>query len=68
VPRSRPPIPQSVDPATARLFWQSEYVSETYPAVIKVLLMITDKGDCDWVECGSCEAGWQVAHYAESVG
>ena len=21
-----------------------------------------------WVECGSCEAGWQVAHYAESVG
>jgi hypothetical protein len=22
----------------------------------------------DWVECGSCGAGWQVPHYAESVG
>ena len=22
----------------------------------------------DWVECGSCAAGWQVPHYAESVG
>jgi len=30
--------------------------------------VVTDKGDYDWVECGSCEAGWQVAHYAESVG
>ncbi len=34
----------------------------------RVLLKVTDKGDYDWVECGSCEAGWQVAHYAESVG
>jgi hypothetical protein len=32
-----------------------------------VLLKFTDKGDYDWIECGSCEAGWQVAHYAESV-
>ena len=43
-------------------------VSETDPAVIKVLLKVTDKGDYDWVECGSCAAGWQVPHYAESVG
>jgi hypothetical protein len=21
----------------------------------------------DILECGSCDAGWQVAHYAESV-
>jgi hypothetical protein len=21
-----------------------------------------------WVECGTCECGWQVPHYAESVG
>jgi hypothetical protein len=26
------------------------------------------KGDYDWVECGSCEAGWQVPYYAERVG
>jgi len=30
--------------------------------------VVTDKGDYDWVECGSCEAGWQVPHYAESIG
>jgi hypothetical protein len=55
------------DPATARHLGQCEYVSEIDPAVIKVLLKVTDKGDYDWVECGSCEAGWQVAHF-ESVG
>jgi hypothetical protein len=22
----------------------------------------------EWVECGACDAGWQVPHYAESVG
>jgi len=21
----------------------------------------------DWVECGACGAGWQVAHYAKGV-
>ena len=54
-----------LDPATARHLGQCEYVSETAPAVIKVLLKVTDKGDYDWVECGSCDAGWQVPHYAE---
>ena len=38
------------------------------PVVLKLPLKVTDKGDYDWVECGSCEAGWQVSHYAESVG
>jgi hypothetical protein len=32
--------------------------------VIKILLKITDKGDRDWVECGACDASWQVSHYA----
>jgi hypothetical protein len=36
--------------------------------VIKVVLKVTDKGDYDWVEYGGCESGWQVAHFAESVG
>ena len=43
-------------------------LSETDLAVLKVLLMVTDKDDCDWVECNSCGAGWQVPHYAESGG
>ena len=36
-------------------------------AMLRVLL-VTDKGDYDWVECGACGAGWQVPHYAESSG
>jgi hypothetical protein len=36
--------------------------------MLRVLLKITDKSDYDWVECGSCEAGWRVPHYAESIG
>ena len=39
----------------------------TDPVVLKLLLKVTDKGDYDWVECGSCDAAWQVAHFAESV-
>jgi hypothetical protein len=55
-------------PATSRHLGQCEYVGETDAGMLRVLLKVTDKGDYDWVECGSCEAGWQVAHYAESVG
>ena len=35
---------------------------------LRLCLRVTDKGDYDWVECGSCDCGWQVPHYAESVG
>jgi hypothetical protein len=36
---------------------------------LKVLLKIQEReGDYWWVECGGCEAGWQVPYYAESVG
>jgi hypothetical protein len=47
---------------------ECEFVGETNPPMFRVLLKVTDKGDYDWVECGSCDAGWQVAHYVESVG
>ena len=36
--------------------------------MLRVLLKVTDKGDYDWVEYGSCDGRWQVAQYAESVG
>jgi hypothetical protein len=39
--------------------------------VLKVLLKVKDGMGFDywWVECGSCAAGWPVAHYAkEKVG
>jgi len=56
-----------LDPKTARHLGQCEYISETDPAVIKILLKITDKGDHDWVECGACDAGRQVPHYAVAL-
>ena len=57
------------DPATARHLGQCAFVGETDEAMLRLLLKVTDKGDYDWVQCGSCDAGWQVAHYAaESFG
>ena len=51
-----------LDAKTSRDEGQCEYVFETDPAVIKVLLKVTDRGDYDWVECGGCGVGWQVPH------
>ena len=56
------------DPATARDLGQCAFVGETDGAMLRLLLKVTDKGYYDWVQCRSCDAGWQVAHYAESVG
>jgi hypothetical protein len=48
---------------------QCEFITVTDPAVLRVLLKVTDKGDYAWLECGSCGAGWQVAFSAaESAG
>jgi hypothetical protein len=57
-----------LDAKTGRHAGECEYVSETDPAMIKVLLKVSDKEGYSWVECGACAAGWQVAHYSESVG
>ena len=40
------------------------------PALLEALLKVRDGagGGYYWVECGACDAGWQVPHYAESVG
>jgi hypothetical protein len=58
------------DPATMKHLPQCEFASETDPAVLKVLLKVKPGmgPGYDWVECGSCAAGWQVPHYAESIG
>ena len=58
------------DPATARHFGQCEYVSESDPDVLRLLLKVKPGlgQGYDWVECGSCAAGWLGPHYAESVG
>ena len=45
-----------------------EFATETNPATLKVLLKVRERDGYWWVECGSCEAGWQVPFYAESIG
>jgi hypothetical protein len=59
-----------LDPKTARHAGECEYASETDPSVLRVLLRVKPGmgPDYDWVECNSCGAGSQVAHYAENVG
>jgi hypothetical protein len=60
----------TLDPKTARHMGQCEFASADDPSVLRVLLKVKPGlGEgYDWVECGACGAGWQVPHYAESVG
>jgi hypothetical protein len=59
-----------LDAKTSRHTGECEFASETDAAVLRVILKVKDGagGGYWWVECGSCDAGWQVTHYAESVG
>jgi len=51
-------------PKTSCHLPQCEFVSETDPTVLKVLLKIKPgwAGGYHWVTCGTCDAGWQVPH------
>jgi hypothetical protein len=57
-----------LDPKTGHHAPQCEFASETNSATLKVLLKARERDGYWWVECGSCEAGWQVPFFAESVG
>ena len=59
-----------LDPTTSRHLPQCVFATTTDPAVLRVLLKVRDGmgGEYWWVECGACEAGWQVPQYAASVG
>jgi hypothetical protein len=59
-----------MDLSTFRHAGQCEHRSTSDPALLRAILKVRDGagGGYWWVECGSCECGWQVAHYAESVG
>jgi hypothetical protein len=67
-PRTRPAPLDPHDPRTAGHAPQCEFASETNPATLKVLLKVRERDGYWWVECGSCECGWQVPFFAESVG
>jgi RNase P subunit RPR2 len=49
---------------------QCEHRYTSDPALLRLILKVRDRagGGYWWVECGTCECGWQVPYYAESVG
>jgi hypothetical protein len=60
-----------LDPATSRHFGQCEHKDATDAVLIRAILRVRDNPGWDYwfVECNSCEGGWQVPYYAaESVG
>jgi hypothetical protein len=58
-----------LDPATFRHGGGCEHRDTTDPTIVKAILRVHDREDYWWVECSTCEYGWQVAYYAaESVG
>ena len=59
-----------LDPKTSHHAPECEYAYATDAAVLKIVLKVKDGagGTYWWVECGACDTGWQVPHYAESVG
>ena len=57
-----------LDPTTAATRRQCEYVAETDPAVLKVLLKVSRPGGLPMGRVRRLRRGWQVPHYAESVG
>lgn len=47
----------------------SEHRDVTDPVLLRAILRVHDREGYWWVECGTCDYGWQVPHYAaESVG
>jgi hypothetical protein len=58
-----------MDPSTFAHAPQCEHRDVTEPSIVKALLTVLEREDYWYVQCGSCETGWQVPHYAaQSVG
>jgi hypothetical protein len=55
-------------PGPAATWCSASFASETDPAVLRLALRVQDREGYWWVECSGCECGWQVSHFAESVG
>jgi hypothetical protein len=53
------------DRSTMRHMEECEFKDVSDPVILRALLRITPKERYAWVECGGCQAGWQVADFAE---
>jgi hypothetical protein len=54
-----------LDPSTFRHGGGCEMREVTEPSVVRALLKVTEREGYWWVECGSCDFGWQVPFFAE---
>jgi hypothetical protein len=54
------------NPSTFRHAGHCEHRYTSEPALLRAILRVRDGagGGYWWVECGACECGWQVQHYA----
>ena len=58
-----------MDPATFRHGAGCEHRDTTDPTIVRAILRVHDREGYWWVECSTCEYGWQVPYYAaETVG
>lgn len=48
----------------------TEFAAATDAAMLRIVLKIRENGGYSWVQCSTCDCdcGWQVPHYAQSVG
>ena len=53
-----------MDPATFRHGGECEHRDTTDPTIVKAILRFHDRDGYWWVECATCEYGWQVPYYA----
>jgi hypothetical protein len=55
------------DPSTSRHAGQCEHRYTSDPALLRVILKVKEGagGGYWWVECATCEHGWQVPHYPQ---
>ena len=55
------------DPSTFRHAGQCEHRDTTDPALLRAILRVRDgvDGGYWWVQCATCEHGWQVPHYPQ---
>lgn len=64
-PRADPRVRlDPMDPPTFRHAPWCEHRDVTDPSIVKALLSVRERENYWYVQCGTCETGWQVPFYA----
>jgi hypothetical protein len=57
-----------LDPSTFRHLGGCEHRDVTDVVAIKAILTVHEREDYWYVQCSTCEGGWQVPYHAAEVG